>query len=59
MEDTIKFDDIEAELLYTMLIQHYKHNTWKVYEEEDWAELLRIKAIEKKLEKFINGDAGQ
>jgi hypothetical protein len=56
---SIKFDDLEAELLYAMLIQHYKHNTWKVYEEEDWEELLRIKAIEKKLAKFINGDAGQ
>ena len=59
MEDNIKFDDVEAELLYTMLIDYLKHNTWKVYEEDEWEEILRIKKIEEKLAKFINGETVQ
>ena len=49
----IKFDDVEAELLYTMLIDYLKHNTWAVYEVDEWEELLRIKKIEEKLAKFF------
>ena len=59
MEDNIKFDDIEAELLYTMLLDYLKHNTWAVYEVDEWEELLRIKKIEEKLAKFINGETVQ
>ena len=59
MEDNIKFDDVEAELLYTMLLDYLKHNTWKVYEVDEWEELLRIKKIQEKLAKFINGETVQ
>ena len=59
MEDNIKFDDVEAELLYTMLLDYLKHNTWAVYEVDEWEELLFIKKIEEKLAKFINGETVQ
>lgn len=55
MEDNIKFDDVEAELLYTMLIDYLEHNTWKVYEVDEWEELLRIKKIEEKLARRLRG----
>jgi hypothetical protein len=57
MEDDIKFDEADANILYGIVRNHIKENDWDVTDESEWQLLIAIKEIEAKLGKFLNGGA--
>jgi hypothetical protein len=57
MEDDIKFDEVDANILYGIVRNHIKENDWDVTDESEWQLLIAIKKIEAKLGKFLNSGA--